>query len=839
MAHGVVTVVFTNKFSEDIAKQKYYFGDENDMRQVWRRVAKEVASVEKDASHWEDKFYNILEDFAFVPGGRILSNAGLKLKGATLCNCIIDGFVGKDKDSIKGIYNALYRQAMVLKSEAGYGFCCDVMRPRGAHIAGIANQTPGPIKFAELWDKSSEVLTAGSGKQKTKKDKGLPRKGAMMITMSCWHPDIEEFITAKNKPHTLTKFNMSVLAYDNFMRAVEEDANWVLMFPDHENYKELYEEHWDGNLQAWMDLFRQEDEVIDFGGVKVGDVKYGVKIYKIIKARELWELIMNNAWSRNEPGIMFIDTINRMNNLWYCEFCNASNPCSEQCGAIHLICLLGSLNLTQFVDLEKKDWLWDKLAQYIAVAMRFMDNINDIINAPLPEEQQDCVNKRRIGMGVMGYASALYMLGWKYGDAEVLRKTDELMSFIANEQYKNNALLAKEKGSFLLYDQEKYLQSKFIQSVIKPEVQELIKKYGARCSHVSSCQPTGNTQCLANIISGGIEPIFAPIYTRTYIISEAELPHNVQPPLNPDFHNKRCEKLNGWKWIKEGDTNLLRIEHNGEVYKADLDRGFLKEEVVKDYAVQILGEECVHEDWAVTAQNLTVDEHIDTLAVFAKYIDAAISKTNNIPHDYPYEDFKECYFKAWRKGIKGYTGYREGTMASVLKKPDEVETHDAPDRPKEMPCDVHFAKKGQEEFFILVGLLEGKPYEVFAGKANEALKTKAKHGKIVKKKKGIYNFVADELEVEDLCQYLSDNEEAVTRLLSTILRYGGKLEFVLDQLGKVKGELHSFSKIVARTLSKYLEGKVKTGEKCPNCGSELVRESGCKRCMNCAYSVCQ
>ena len=242
---------FTNLFSRETWYQKYKLEEDECVEDTWKRVAKNIASAEETEElkkEWESKFYSILEDFQFVPGGRITSNAGSNLRGTTYINCFVDGFNGENQDSIEGIYTALLKQAQILKSEGGYGFCSDVMRPRGAHIGGIANQTPGAVKFLELWDKSSEIITAGSGKKSRADQKNFIRKGAQMVTMSCWHPDIVEFIESKQTAGRLSKFNMSVLCTNQFMEAVKKDKPWILKFPNYEKYPTEYKKHWDGNI---------------------------------------------------------------------------------------------------------------------------------------------------------------------------------------------------------------------------------------------------------------------------------------------------------------------------------------------------------------------------------------------------------------------------------------------------------------------------------------------------------------------------------------------------------------------------------------------------------------
>jgi len=301
---------FTNELSREIYEQTYKYGDET-LELTQKRVAEDIASVENDKEKWTNEFLSILEDFKFVPGGRIISNAGTKIRGTTYINCFVDGFVGKHQDSVSGILEALKRQAFILKSEGGYGFCADVMRPRGGYIEGIANDTPGAVKWLDNWNTQSDVITAGSGRKSgNKKAKSKIRKGAQMVTMSCWHPDIEEFITAKQTSGKLDKFNMSVLVTDDFMDAVINNKKWDLIFPDFDNAKEVYNETWDGNLKKWI----SDDNPL--------------KVYKTFKdANELWDLIMKSTYNRNEPGVLFVDTMNRLNNLAYCEYISATNPC--------------------------------------------------------------------------------------------------------------------------------------------------------------------------------------------------------------------------------------------------------------------------------------------------------------------------------------------------------------------------------------------------------------------------------------------------------------------------------------------------------------------------------
>jgi len=826
---------FTNDFSEETWYQKYKLLTDNEIEDTWQRVAKDLASIEKNSEEWEAKFYNVLENFKFVPGGRITSNAGSGLEGTTYINCFVDGFTGRDQDSIEGIYTALMRQAKILKSEGGYGFCVDPLRPCGSHIGGIANQSPGSVKFLELWDKSSEIITSGSGKKNRKDEKNFIRKGAQMVTVSCWHPDVVEYIEAKKTAGRLSKFNMSVLCTDAFMNAVENDETWQLIFPNYEKYKQEYKESWDGNLVGWKKLIGKKDSTISY------------RFFQ--SARELWDLIMDNTYNRNEPGVLFVDNMNKMNNLHYCEHISATNPCGEQVLPIGGVCLLGSLNLVHFIDIETKEWKYDELREVIHTAVRFMDNVNDKTYVPLDIQKENLMSKRRIGLGVMGYGSALLMARVKYGGKKALEMTEDLMEFIANESYIASAMLAKEKGTFPLYIQEKYLKSKFIKQ-LNQETRKIIEQCGMRNSHVTSIQPTGNSSVFANLVSGGLEPLFMHGYVRTSIQPHA--PEGMTPPANIDWAKKTFDSETEWKWVKEGDEELLATEFEEKVWKFDRTRGLLKEEWIEDYGVRRLKEE---NKWnsdspsATCTMDLNVDAHVNTMAIFAKWVDSAISKTINLPNDYPYEDFKTVYKKAWENGIKGFTTYRAGTMTSVLAKEsslkddqDHIIKTDSPERPSELPCDVHHIKVKGESYFVLVGVYNEDPYEVFAGK-NGFIDKKVKAGIIIKKKrpKGMYKAVLeDDSEISPINATCSEEEDALTRMTSTALRHGADIHYVVQQLEKVKGDMTSFAKSMSRALKKYIpNGKKEEGE-CPECDAPdaLIRQEGCITCTQCGYSKC-
>jgi len=837
---------FTNSFSHETWYQKYKSEKDTCVEDTWRRVAKDLASLEKNKKEWEGKFYNALDDFKFVPGGRITSNAGTGLSGTTYINCFVDGFEGKDLDSIEGIYSTLQRQAQILKSEGGYGFCSDIMRPCGSHIGGIGNQSPGAVRFLELWDKSSEIITAGSGKASRKDQKNFIRKGAQMVTMSCWHPDIIEFIEAKKTPGRLSKFNMSVLCTDDFMAAVVMDMQWKLVFPNYEAYPSEYKEHWNGDLHSWMSLIMRLGETESRGPAVIS--------YKEFEsARDLWNMIMENTYNRNEPGVLFVDTMNRMNNLKDFELINATNPCGEQVLPIGGVCLLGSLNLVHFINPEKKTWKFKELSETIHTAVRFMDNVNDKTYVPLKSQKDGLKSKRRIGLGVLGYGSALLMAHVKYGSKKALEMTEELMKFFTNESYKASAMLAKEKGSFPLYDAELYLKGSFIKNLDRGTI-KLIKEHGMRNSHVTSIQPTGNSSCFANLVSGGLEPLFMHGYVRTSIQPTA--PEGLPVPENVDWSNKQFD-LSGvtdnevkWQWVKEGDEDLLVTKLGDKVWKFDRTRGLLKEEWIEDYGVSHLKQTKrwnADAGWASCTMDLDVDAHVDTMSIFAKWVDSAISKTINLTKDYPYEDFKRVYMKAWENGIKGFTTYRAGTMTSVLSEASSLGSGGiiskavAPERPKELPCNVHHITVKGESYFVLVGTYEDEVYEVFAGK-NGFIERKVKSGKIIKmgRPKGVYKAILENgLELSPINATCSAEEDALTRMTSTALRHGTCIHMVVQQLEKVKGDMTCFAKSMSRALKKYIPDGTKEEGSCPECsGSGLIRQEGCVTCAQCGWSKC-
>jgi len=846
--------IFETDISEEVFEQNYQYGTDDHVPDTWYRNARALAQVEENTDAWTRRFYQLLSGqglgtgpFPFTPGGRIFANAGTGLGKATLINCFVSGFQGYDQDSMDEIQAELTRQAKILASEGGYGFCAHVMRPRGARIGGVGSMTPGAVQMLDVWNKQAATIVAGSGLKSDRDDiKDKIRKGAQMVTMGIWHPDIIEFIEAKQEPGRLHKFNMSVLVNDAFMEAVKNDDTWALRFPDYENEKEFYKEHWDGNLKAYQE---KGGTVKTWKDPATGELA-------VYEAREIWNRIMDSTYNRNEPGVIFVDTINRENNLGYVEHINATNPCGEQVLPVGGVCLLGNLNVTQLVDREAGEIDYDLVDDLVPLAVRFLDNVNDLSYVPLEEQQRNLQEKRRIGLGHYGDGSALMMMQTRYGSEEGARVMREFQEHLANQAYQASARLAEEKGAFPLFDKDEYLSSPFVQR-LSDKTKEMIGDLGLRNSHLLSIQPTGNTSTLGNAPSSGIEPVFMHSYIRTS--EQPALPEGInRPSMSPDAYEVGQDiDADGTAWTAEeqGDETVLRCQEEGYTHwQIHPTRDICKDQEVKDYAVRHMEKDGTWDpdaDWAVTTRDLDVDDHLTQMKALAPFVDSSMSKTVNVPNDYPFEDFKELYKKAHDTGvIKGVTTYRAGTMSAVLSGDDENEDQtvprtEAPDRPQTLPCAVHRVRYQGDHWTILVGFLEDHPYEVFAFKSDGETPLFADHqkrideGYIRKNQSQHYSLLGpgEEVVIEDITSHMpSDEVREQTRLVSTALRHGSKIDFLVEQLEKAEGSIASFGQSMAKALRAHATDHEVT---CDKCGSANVRHvEGCMECADCGHSRC-
>jgi ribonucleoside-diphosphate reductase alpha chain len=454
---------FAAPIAEQIWDMKYRLKEadgtpiDQSVEDTWRRIARPLAEVEQDKAGWEDRFYTALEDFKYLPAGRIVAGAGTG-RSVTLFNCFVMGTI---PDSMGGIFDNLKEAALTMQQGGGIGYDFSTIRPKGAEVHGVAADASGPLSFMDVWDAMCRtIMSAGS------------RRGAMMATLRCDHPDIEAFIEAKSDPARLRMFNVSVLVTDAFMEAVDKDGPW--------------------------------------------DLTFGGKVYHTVEARDLWNRIMRATYDYAEPGVIFIDRINAENNLSYAETIAATNPCGEQPLPPYGACLLGSINLARLVDepfTEAARIGEGKLADLVALSVRMMDNVVDASRFPLDAQRQEAQAKRRIGLGVTGLADALAMIGLRYGSEAAATKTGEWMQAIANASYRASAMLAKEKGAFPLYDAAAYAKAPMVQR-LDAEVQALIAAHGLRNALLTSIAPTGTISLFAGNVSSGIEPIFANSYKR-------------------------------------------------------------------------------------------------------------------------------------------------------------------------------------------------------------------------------------------------------------------------------------------------------------------------------------
>lgn len=750
---------FSTSIAEQIWDMKYRFkradGSDVDLtvQDSWTRVARALAENEVNKDFWEDEFYSILKDFKFLPAGRILAGAGTA-RSVTLFNCFVMGTI---PDDMGGIFEMLKEAALTMQQGGGIGYDFSTIRPKGADVKGVASDASGPLSFMDVWDSMCRtIMSAGS------------RRGAMMATMRCDHPDIEEFIEVKKDSVRLRMFNLSVLVTDEFMDAIKNDDLWEL--------------------------------------------KFAGKVYKTVRAMDLWDKIMQATFEYAEPGVIFIDRINQMNNLAYCEKISSTNPCGEQPLPPYGACLLGSVNLARLVKQPfEPDAKIDtaELSRIVQIAVRMMDNVVDVSRFPLKAQEDEAQQKRRIGLGVTGLADALLMMGLKYGSEEAANKTEEWLEEIATVAYLYSSTLAEEKGPFPLFDADQYLASKTLRKMSK-KVREKISKYGIRNALLTSIAPTGTISLYAGNVSSGIEPVFAYSYSR--------------------------------KVLQKDGSHI--------------------EEDVVDYAVQLWREKFGNKpfpDYFVNAQTLDPVNHVRMQSAAQRWIDSSISKTINCPVDINFNSFKDVYMEAWKSGCKGCTTYRPndvtGSVLSVSEDIDEVpEVEKTADvvylgeplaRPESLEGSTYKIKWPDTEHAIYITINDivlnshRRPFEVFINSKN------------------MDNFAWT---------------VGLTRMISAVFRRGGDVSFVVEEMkavfdprggawiqgkyipsilaaigGVIEQHMISIGFLDAEGMglkvdphSIKTEGpNISSKISCSSCGSFEIRKiEGCETCVSCGYSKC-
>ena len=751
---------FPMPISQQIWDMKYRLKDQNGaflehtVEDTWRRIAVALSKAEANPKKWESIFYDSLTDFKFLPAGRIIAGSGTA-RNVTLFNCFVMGVI---PDSMSGIFDMLKEAALTMQQGGGIGYDFSTIRPKGSIVKGIAADASGPVSFMDVWDSMCRtIMSAGS------------RRGAMMATMRCDHPDIEEFIAAKSDSKKLRMFNLSVLVSDAFMEALKKGEDWRLTFND--------------------------------------------KIYKVIKAADLWDKIMRATYNYAEPGVIFIDRINEANNLRYCETITATNPCGEQPLPPYGACLLGSINLARLVEYpfgENAHLDVSQLENLVATAVRMMDNVIEVSQFPLEVQKLEALNKRRIGLGVTGLADALLMVGLRYGSDEAVEKTEEWMKLIARASYKASINLAKEKGAFSLFDPEKLIASGNMKQM-DDDIKQAVRKFGIRNALLTSIAPTGTISLYAGNVSSGIEPVFAYSYTR-------------------------------------------KVLQN--------DGSHIEEEVV-DYAVQMWRDkfgDAQLPDYFVSAQNLTPSDHVKMQAAAQKWVDSSISKTINCPEDISFDDFKEVYMQAYDTGCKGCTTYRPNevtgsvlSVASEEKSKSEKEIDgeviymsEPLERPNTLDGNTYKLRWPDSEHAIYVTINDiivndqRRPFEVFINSKNmEHFAWTVGLTRMISavfRRGGDVSFVVDELKaVFDPRGGAWVNGKYIPSILAAI---GGVLEEHMVKIGFIinSDEMFSHQK---DDLSKVEKLKRLKQKSCTSCGQfDLQMIEGCMTCRSCGYSKC-
>jgi ribonucleoside-diphosphate reductase alpha chain len=821
-------------------RNKYAAEGEQTPDDTHKRLAKEFARVESNYN-WksnidrafsnlsnygyvrpqldEEAIYQLFKDFKYIiPGGSVMSGCGT---GAlvSLSNCFV---IGSPKDSYAEIMKTRSQQAQLMKRRGGVGYDLSQLRPRGAKVNNAAKSSTGAASFMDVCsDITNEVAQNG-------------RRGALMLSMSINHPDIEEFITKKQDLTKVTGANISVKVTDEFMQAVENDKDYILRFPVDESVPQgLMIEEMPYN-ELWF--FSDDDHPNSF--------------FKKVRARELWDTLMHCAWNTAEPGIMFEGAMHNYSpDGVYEDFrMVGTNPCGEipmgpfdSCRLIHIN--LSSYIVDPFTDKAHIDE--ELLYMHSYEAMRLADDLVDleieavdrIINTVKNDTddtefnlwskiKETAIQGRRAGLGFTGLADAIAMLGLKYDSDEGISQVGQLMKVMFKGQLDSNIDMAIERGSFPAWDSVveaesnsdwlKFIRSNYLKTWLK------MAQSGRRNISWSTVAPTGTVSIMAGT-SSGIEPVFMPFYQRKRkCMSESDRVDYVDKVgekytlftvVHPNLKRWAIETLN----YSELEVNEWSLGVWKEVWKESPYYGSTAPEI----------------DWR---------QRVKLQGVVQKYITHSISSTVNLAKETTEEEIADIYIEAWKQGLKGITIYRDGCREGVLtqvEKPKTIEGRQAPKRPKVLEADYYQVKVKKEQFIVLVGLLEGKPYEVFAFRPFNPVNIPAHKGTITKVSKMHYSFDSEHINISNLELANTNIEEnAATLYSSMLLRHGVDINYIIKTARKVNDNISSFSSAMCRILAKYIpNGEVK-GEVCPDCGGTLVREGGCIHCKDCGYSKC-
>ncbi len=763
-------------FRQEVFLDRYSLRDEDGNAlekypdQMWRRVAWGISQQEKPKlqKFWEEKFYQAMRDFKFVPAGRILSGAGTPYQ-VTYYNCYV---IPSPQDSRGGIMDNITKTVEIQSRAGGVGINLSSLRPRGARVRKVNGTSSGPVNWASLYSTANHDVIQQGGS----------RRGALMLMLNDWHPDIEEFITVKQDLTKLPGANLSVCVSDEFMEAFKKDGDWKLEFPD--TSFPGYDEKWDGDLEVWREK------------------GYPIKLYKTVKAKDIWNLICKAAWQSAEPGVVFIDRYNKMSNTRYFEKIIATNPCGEQGLGAWGVCNLGHLNLANFVKDGQMDY--DSLKEHTAIATRFLDNVVDANYYFYEENKKAQMNIRRTGIGTLGLGDALIKMELRYGSDESLVVIEKIYKTIRDTAYATSASLAKEKGSFGKFVKEKYMQGEFIKK-LPIEIQEKIAENGIRNAVILTQAPTGTISILAGV-SSGIEPVYEFAYKRT----DRTGVHMVNHPLFQEWLDK----------------------HHGEEIP----------------------------NYFVSANQLTPEEHIRVQAKVQEYVDSSISKTVNAPNSHTVAEVDKLYSLAYELGCKGVTYFRDGSRVGVLSKVDDNKTEEKkPEivvpaikpRPVKVEGATYKIATPMGHAFITVNHDEdGNPFEVFiaVGKAgSEVAATAEALGRLISTTLRFGNHVPALERAKNLVDQLQGIGGG-----SSVGFGPNKVRSLPDAVAKAIamhfGLLTNHEEKPKEETTKKEETPVEMNQMsfmgvkkdlCPSCGDgTLVYEEGCKKCHSCGYSEC-
>ncbi len=783
-----------SQLSHDIWRDKYKYGNEDSPTATFERVAKGVfkAKCEKEAEKYEPIAFEAMYKGLFMPGGRIIAGAGTQ-KQVTLMNCYVNGTLD---DSMEGITVGLSDNMLTLRMGGGMGTDFSPLRPKFGKLGrlGEGSYSSGPVSFMHIWDAACKtIMSAGA------------RRGAMMGTLIDSHPALIEFLEAKKEEGILTQFNLSILISDAFMEAVRHGEDW-----------DLYFKHPPTNQEP-IGTFEDDDGITQY-------------IYSRWDARELWDKIMETTYKFSEPGVIFVDRVNDLNNLSYCEVISCTNPCGEQPLPPNGCCLLGAVNLARMViDPFTKNarFNYTLLTQVVQIAVRFMDNVIEVTKYPLDSQRNEEYNKRRIGLGVSGLADAMIQLGYQYGSEVSEAFTRRVIRQLATEAYRASAMLAKDRGAFPLFSTP-FLQSPFVKKLPK-DVQKLIAKHGIRNGVVTTIAPVGTTSILFDDISSGLEPVF-----------RFKSKRNV---LQPDGSRSAYTSENYSHWL-----------YNARVPSARLSAGLLE---------RVSPEPGPNNFW-VTADELSVTDHIRIQAAAQEWIDASVSKTINCDKDISYEDFKEAYALAYDLGCKGCTTYRPSDIRGAVleeldtdKAPAKIELAARPETLTGVTYKVKWPSLQSSIYLTINQNTQGKPFEVFissrSGKNAEWMTSLTLMISAIMRMSDDVVFIARELQ-----QVVSAHDSAWidgTYYGSLVARIGKVMEEHFVTVGVIENDEPEPKPVqidmpdVAQEILAHVENAKGTGTHvldvegaggvCSNCGAPaLVYLEGCATCINCGYSNC-